>query len=475
MPKTGKFPRILIIGAGPTGLGAAYRLHELGHENFLVLEKNSYPGGLAASFVDEKGFTWDIGGHVQFSHYEYFDRVMDRALGDAWVHHTRQSHVWISGHFVPYPFQYNFRYLPKDQVWECVRGLLEVCRNGVRDVSNFRDWIVGTFGRGLAEVFFFPYNFKVWAHPLETMSFGWVGERVAVVDLERALRNIVLDRDDAAWGPDRTFRYPLRGGIGAIWRAVASLLPRDSVYYQTEVAAVDLSRRVVRTRDGRDYCYDYLISTLPLDLLTRMTGNWEWSRLAGLLKYTTVHVVGVGLAGAVPDRLRTKNWMYFPDPSVPFHRVTVFSNYSPYNVPDVTRYWSLLAEVSESRHKPVNRAGLAGEVLAGLRKASLVPEDAEVVSVWTHTVERGYPVPTLERDQVLKELMSGLESHGVYSRGRLGAWKYEVSSQDHSFMQGVELVDSLLLGVPEVTLHQPDYVNTGAARRLPKGTTPVRT
>ena len=71
--------RILILGAGCAGLGAAYRLHELGHTNFLVVECNSYPGGLAASFIDDKGFTWDIGGHVQFSHYEYFDQLMVRA------------------------------------------------------------------------------------------------------------------------------------------------------------------------------------------------------------------------------------------------------------------------------------------------------------------------------------------------------------------------------------------------------------
>jgi protoporphyrinogen oxidase len=130
-------PRILILGAGPTGLGAAYRLHELGHQNFLVLEKNAYPGGLAASFADDKGFTWDIGGHVQFSHYDYFDQVMDRALGDAWVHHTRQSHIWICERFVPYPFQNNLRYLPKEELVRCVRGLLRTLRDGRSDPANF--------------------------------------------------------------------------------------------------------------------------------------------------------------------------------------------------------------------------------------------------------------------------------------------------------------------------------------------------
>ena len=58
--------RIAIVGAGPTGLGAAYRLNELGHKNWAVFEKNGFVGGHAASFVDPEGFTWDVGGHVLF-------------------------------------------------------------------------------------------------------------------------------------------------------------------------------------------------------------------------------------------------------------------------------------------------------------------------------------------------------------------------------------------------------------------------
>ena len=95
--------QITIIGAGPTGLGAAYRLAELGAGKVRVLERATHTGGLAASFQDAAGFTWDIGGHVQFSHYEYFDRAMDAAMGDEWCRHERESWVWIRDRFVPYP------------------------------------------------------------------------------------------------------------------------------------------------------------------------------------------------------------------------------------------------------------------------------------------------------------------------------------------------------------------------------------
>ena len=82
--------RYLILGAGPTGLGAARRLQELGVHDWQIVEAAPEPGGLATSFLDDKGFTWDIGGHVQFSHYEYFDRAMVEFLGtDGWLHHQR--------------------------------------------------------------------------------------------------------------------------------------------------------------------------------------------------------------------------------------------------------------------------------------------------------------------------------------------------------------------------------------------------
>ncbi len=163
--------KILILGAGCTGLGAAYRLQELGHSDFLILEQNCYPGGLATSFVDENGFTWDIGGHVQFSHYDYFDRLMEKALGAAWLKHLRQSYIWIRERFIPYPFQNNIRNLPPEDLAACLRGLIAVAGNGHASPMNFEEWILHSFGRGIADTFLLPYNRKVWAYPPAQMSY----------------------------------------------------------------------------------------------------------------------------------------------------------------------------------------------------------------------------------------------------------------------------------------------------------------
>ena len=83
--------RIVVIGAGPTGLGAGYRLQQLKHPDFEIFESHPYVGGLAHSFTDAQGFTWDIGGHVMFSHYTYYDECFDALMKDDFSLIDRES------------------------------------------------------------------------------------------------------------------------------------------------------------------------------------------------------------------------------------------------------------------------------------------------------------------------------------------------------------------------------------------------
>lgn len=446
-------PRVLIIGAGPTGLGAAWRLNELGHANWALFEAADHPGGLASSAVDDQGFTWDLGGHVLFSHYRYFDSLMATALGDAWVEHVREAWVWMRQRWIPYPFQNNIWRLPDDELAACVDGLVELQRRGAARPGNFREWLEGSFGRGLCDVFMLPYNRKVWAYDPSALDVGWMGERVATVDLARVQRNIAERRDDAGWGPNSTFRFPLYGGTGAIWRAVCDRLPGDRLHFGRMATHIDLRRRTISFGDGAAESYDYLISTMPLDvLLRRVKDRPDLREHAGRFVHSSSHIVGVGLRGSPPEALRTKCWIYFPEANVPFYRGTVFSNYSPNNVPDIRTHWSLMGEVSESAEKPVDAARVVDEVIEGFVSCGFI-ERGQVVSRWHRRLEHGYPTPWLGRDAVLHPVDAALREGGVFSRGRFGAWKYEVSNQDHSLMQGVEVVNYLLRGTPERTYY----------------------
>ena len=242
--------RIVIIGAGPTGLGAAHRLTTLGIRNFRVFERNAYAGGLAASFRDSAGFTWDVGGHVQFSHYEYFDRVMDETMGGDWLSHVRESWVWMRDRFVPYPFQNNIHFLPDPERRDCLLGLLRRPKHAAASPANFAEWIRATFGEGIADAFMLPYNYKVWAYPASDLDYAWIAERVADVDLERIITNWLDHRPDVAWGPNSRFRFPASGGTGEIWRRLANTLPQDALEYGREVRRISPAQRVLWFDDG---------------------------------------------------------------------------------------------------------------------------------------------------------------------------------------------------------------------------------
>ena len=176
------------------------------------------------------------------------------------------------------------------------------------------------------------------------------------------------------------------------------------------------------------------------------------------LKYSTSNIIGIGLTGKPPAELTKKCWMYFPESNCPFYRVTVFSNYCPNNVPDINTQWSLMAEVSESPHKPVDAENLIEDTIEGMFATKLINKSHDVLS----TLELPRPLRLSDagagtRRGPQRDAAGTGEAGYLFSRGRFGGWKYEVSNQDHSLMQGVELVDKLKLGRPGSDLLVPRH------------------
>jgi protoporphyrinogen oxidase len=209
---------------------------------------------------------------------------------------------------------------------------------------------------------------------------------------------------------------------------------------------VDTAAKEVALKDGRREPYDVLLSTMPMDkLVCAMNGETPEAvrSEARRLRHSGSYIVGVGIKQSVPSK---KCWMYFPESNAPFYRLTYLSNYSPEVVPDPSRYYSLLAEISHSEFKPVDRATVVDETIQGLVNTKMISEADRRDIVDAYLIERDYtyPTPSLERDRALATIHPYLESQGIYSRGRFGAWRYEVGNMDHSVAQGVEWVNRVV-------------------------------
>lgn len=442
---------VLILGAGPTGLGAAWRLIRAGASplHWLLVDRAPEVGGCAMSFTDTEGFTFDLGGHVIHSHFPAFDEAVRAAIGDRLIHVRRNPKVLLNGRFVHVPFQNNLHEMDRLYQLRAFTSLIEA-RLDERTPGNLGEFFAHHFGSFLTKNFFRPLNEKMWSSPLERIDYHWTGQRsgsdranVPLLDLDTAFRNLVCASGDSPWQKRETFPFP-EGGTGEVWNGISDLLPDTCIRLKCEVTQIDPHRKVARTACGQLIRYEYLISSMPLDQLLGMARNLRSQRLRSDLVHTSVTIVCLGLAGAPPAAVRDVTWLYTADPGTPFFRVFFPRAFSGKLVPDPATTWSVIAEMSSSPEFPRTlREDPMAAAEQELRRLGLLGEST-VVSSAVRWLSHGYPVPSLDRDRTLSEIQAELEALCLFSRGRFGAWRYECSNQDHSFQQGIDAADAVL-------------------------------
>ncbi|HTZ44426.1 MAG TPA: FAD-dependent oxidoreductase [Jatrophihabitans sp.] len=424
---------VLVVGAGPTGLGAAWRAAERGLDH-LVVEAGAGPGGMAASVTDPAGFTWDLGGHVLHSHFEHFDAAL-AAAGVRFRQPRRNGWVWIGGELVRTPIQQQLTALPTDLRPDAPSATLA-------------DFYRNHCGNELTERFFRPFTEKMWATPLELIGHEWTSLRNGSAE-----PNVpVLKVADGSEPPVVTFPYP-EGGTGRLWEAIAGQLDADRLRYRTAVRSIDPATRLALLSDGETVRFRQCVSSMPLPaLLAAADGLAALAERAAVeLRHCETYVFGLGFDGAPPAALADKSWLYCPDPEVAWQRATVLSNYDPANAGPGR--WSVLFEVGRSEHRTVPNEQARQSILDSA--VALGADLGRLVSEWDRVVPMGYPVPTLGRDDLLREVDAALLAHGIHSRGRFGGWRYESCNQDYSWAQGVQAVDAGLDGVAEDVYWNP--------------------
>ncbi|CAB3409347.1 unnamed protein product [Caenorhabditis bovis] len=462
--------KIVCIGAAPTALGAAYRLNELQSEGneaamnteILLIEQENHAGGLSCTVTDDKGFLWDMGGHITFNHnFPYYEKATKWAV-DEWNKLARNCMVDMNYvfdkkgiHLVPYPAQFAVPLFPEPVKNACLVDLKERYERDHTTTApeNFEEWVLQHFGPTILNTFFKPYTKKVWTVEPLKMSPNWVGTRVAKLPQEKLEELCAMDQNELAnadfgWGPNSYFTFPKYGGTGNVWNSMAKKLPNNWFKFNSKVVGVDAKEKTIEVIEKdqetpKKVEYDVLLNTAPIDQLiksTQVTGPLD-------IKYNKVFIVGVGLRKPMTPFLENYTWLYFPDRNVPFFRVTILCRYGEVT-PDSDKYWSVMCECARPIDDTVTEEEIVKQTLDGLVLKDMITREA-IESVYSVTLPYGYPIPTPKRDQELARAHTELEKNQIYSRGRFGGWKYEVSNQDHCFMQGKEFIDRVVLGEPE--------------------------
>lgn len=434
---------IVIVGAGPAGLSAAYHLAS----DFVIFEKHSVPGGLCKSF-NLAGATFDLGGHAFFTRHEYVRQLLTRLSESGLFIQQRRAWVYSHGRYIRYPFQMHLHGLPVNVIKDCLVGLYHGIANGSETpVGNLQEWINRSFGDGISKHFLTPYNQKLWAFPLDEMSPDWTSDRIVMPDIEAIVAGALEDVEFTRF-ENAEVSYPSQGGFFNLYKG---LLPSSRNHLQqSRIVHINPKQRYAVTDGTEIVPFEYLISTMPLtDLVATVEGMPMCCRdAAALLQHNSLYLVNLVFERPnISDMQR----VYVANDSIPFHRLVLNSNSSASLRSQMC--FGIQAEVSFSPHKAVARRGLEQRVLKSLVRMGIIEEGERPIATAVTTIEHAYPIYTKDTPPVREHLLTELEKMGIFCAGRFGEWLY--INSDDAVMRGMaraETVNSLsATGAPPLT------------------------
>jgi protoporphyrinogen oxidase len=456
--------KIIIIGAGLSGLSTAYHLEKKGFSDYLIVEKEAYPGGLCHS-IKQDGFTFDFTGHLLHSNNPYFSSLLTQLLGNDNINTIiRRSFIYSHKTYTPYPYQVNLHGLPLKTILDCIEGFLK------RKVSKkkpklFTEWVLKNFGQGFAHSFFFPYQRKLLQYDVRKLSASWTGRFVPQTSLRQMLAG-ALNNNAENIGYNTTFLYPKRNGIQYMIDQFVKKLNMQ-IITNCSVVAIDLKKRIITFKNGESISFDFIINTMPLDeLLSCINGcsSMNLGQVANKLLCTSVMCLNLGIKRA---SFSDKQWIYYPEKQYPFYRLGFYNTFSSALVPYGCS--SMYVECSYRNKSERSIKNLVVAARAEVKKLFNLYDD-EIVVENILPIPHAYVIYDFWRERHLSKIIALLEQKGIYSIGRYGAWKY--ASMQEAVLDGRNVVDKVIIQ-PARNIFSLGHDKYKQDRKQPRRTTDI--
>ena len=495
--------KVLIIGAGPAGLTAAYELMRTGKYDVTVFEESGYMGGISRT-VNHNGNRMDMGGHRFFSKVQevndWWEKMLpaqgalpydDKQLGRTsaitpggpdpdktdrvMLKRNRLSRIFFNHKFFDYPVSLKFSTIKNMGLFTTIAAGFSYIKSAVhkRPEKSLEDFYINRFGKKLYSMFFENYTQNLWGrHPSE-ISPEWGAQRVKGLSITAILRDIFGKMFHAKSRKVETslieeFKYP-KLGPGQLWEITADEIRKlgGTIITGAKVTRfiMDNGRisALIYEKDGQEYTEtgDAVISSMPVkDLVAGMSGVPEHiAAIASGLPYRDYMTLGVlvkslrlknetkikTLGNIIPD-----NWIYVHDRSVKMGRIQVFNNWSPYMVRDInnTVWLGLEYFCSEGDELwSMTNEEFAELGITEMLKMGLIASRDDVLDTHAERVRKAYPAyfDTYEHMDELREWLNGIAN--LYCVGRNGQHRY--NNIDHSMCTAFEAVKNILSGSPD--------------------------
>jgi protoporphyrinogen oxidase len=446
---------VIVIGAGPAGLTAAYEAIRAGLQ-VTVLEKDDIVGGISRT-VSYKGYCFDIGGHRFFTKVKAVDEMWHDVLKDEFLLRPRQSRILYNKHFFHYPLR-PFNALLGLGIWTSTAVVLSYLKAFITPIKNektFEDWISNRFGKRLYRIFFKTYTEKVWGIPCSQITAEWAAQRIKGLSIKSALKNALLG---SSAGPKQgviktlidSFYYPKRGP-GMMWERVAQIVKKggSDIKMQCDVAKIFWADNRVSGVQGdclghrQHVTGTHYISSMPIrELVERLVPPPPRDVVDAATNLHYRDFLTVALIVDKPD-VFPDNWIYIHDDSVHVGRIQNFKNWSPLMVPDDSTtclgleyfcfegddFWTMADEdLIELATQEIEQLGLVDKRLI---------VDGTVVRM-----PKAYPVydeDYAKHLQIVRGFLDKLQN--IQLVGRNGMHKY--NNQDHSMLTAMAAVENI--------------------------------
>jgi len=449
--------KVIIIGAGPSGLTAAYELCKVGVKS-IVLEKDEVVGGISRT-VNYRGYLFDIGGHRFFTKVKAVDDLWREILEEEkFLKRRRLSRIYYNKKFFHYPLQATNALFGLG-IYNSFLTFLSYTKTQLFPIKpelSFEDWISNRFGRRLYHTFFKTYTEKVWGIPCNEISAEWAAQRIKGLSLLSALKNALIssqpkNKSNIIKTLIDSFEYPEKGP-GMMWETVADIIKSKGsqlklnagvekiLWQKDKVTALEIitdgKKELI---PGTDF-----ISTMPIqELIRKMEPSVpdEVRHAADILSYRDFLTVSLIINKA---NLFEDNWIYIHDETVKVGRIQNFKNWSPEMVPDQNKtclgleyfcfegdsLWTMSDE---------DLIALGTKELGMLELVD--PNDVEDGAVVR--MPKAYPVYDSKYADalvIIRKFLDGLNN--LHLVGRNGMHKY--NNQDHSMLTAMLTVKNIM-------------------------------